>query len=369
MKSKKMTHFGRFIRHASVILLLFGTLNFLFLETQHAFAQTGAPPPPTDPVILPPAGSLIIDAIFPAIPPANITPLVGNGVLAVIPQNADNAIAIVNVTLCEKQNIDATLLVPASEQTDLVAKIEVIETGGLPAAALPVAFTNPLKVFEITVFNAQTGELITTHERILEFGVSLTPGVHPEDVALLHFNALEDEYGVIDITGDPIKGIVKAEMNETSTVEGIEQTEINRYTPFTLVSTTVSPQLAEAENEGTSSEGELIVQATPTLSKPDTTPSAQEVGTQADDGTASGSLFGSTTDDNDNSQSLFGAPAENDSEPDSDSEDTSESTSNESASVAGAYDSNNSNNNPLLSGFAVLITSLGAGFGFLRWRS
>lgn len=368
MNNKKIIHFGRFIRHISVILLLFGALNLLFLETQHAFAQTGAPPPPTDPVILPPAGSLIIDAILPAIPPANISPLVGNGVLAVIPQNAEDAIAIVNMTLCDKDNILGTLLVPASQETDLVAKVQVIEKAGLPAAALPVAFTNPLKVFEITLFNAETGELITTHERALEFGIGLSPGVHPEDVGLVHFNALEEEYDLIDITGDPIKGIVKASLTESSTFEGMLKTEINEYTPFALVSTAVSHDLAEAENEGTSSEGETIaqVQATPTLSKADTTALAQEIGTQAGDGTASGSLFGSATDDNGGSQSLFGAPADKESE--------SDSASSESASVASAYDSaesksNSSNNNPLLSGFAVLITSLGAGFGFLRWRS
>ena len=353
MNSKKMINLGRLMRRVSVMMLLFGALTFLFIEVQHTFAQTGAPPPPTEPVILPPAGSLVIDAIFPAIPPANIPPLVGNGTLAVIPQNAENAIGLLNALLSDE--IRTTLLVPASDTTDLIGKIQEVETAGLPAAALPVAFSTPLKVFQIDIFDAETGELITSHNPPLQIGIELSPGVHPEDVALLHFSASKNKYEIIDITGDPIKGIVKAEISETS--------------PFALVSTAVSPDLAKAEEEGTSSQGETIaqVQPTPSVSEADTSASAEQVGTQADDGSANRSLFGSATDGNGGSQSLFGAPTENENESENDS------ASSESASVASAYDSaesqsNSSNNSPLLSGFAVLITSLGAGFGFLRWR-
>ncbi len=373
-----MIHFKRFIHDVSVMLLLFGILNLLLLDTQYVLAQTGAPPPPTEPVFLPPVGSLLVDPVFPAIPPANVPPLVGNGVLAVIPKNGEDALALVNVILCEKENIRGTLLVPASDQTDLIAKVEVVEKSVLPAAALPVAFTNPIKVFEITLFNAETGELITEHvdERALQFGIGLSPGVSPTDVALVHFDALENEYDVIDITGDPIKGIVKANLNESSTTEGIIKTEINRYTPFALVSTAVSPDLAKAntdsDNEDTPAQGETVskVLATPTLNPVDTidSASAQQINTQEGNGTANRALFGSTPDNNDESTSIFGAPIEEES-----SESTSEAISAEDASVASAYDSvesksNQSNNNPLLNGFAVLVTSLGAGFGFFRWR-
>lgn len=371
MNSQKTINLESFIRHISVILLLFSVLNVLFLDTQHAFAQTGAPPPPTEPVILPPAGTLLIDPIFPAIAPTNIPALVGNGTLAVIPQNEENAVALINLLL--SNGTAATLLVPASGDTDLIAQIQEVEVGNLPATTLPVAFTSPLKVFQITIFDAETGELITIHNPALQFGIALSPGVSPEDVALLYFNASEKKYETIDITGDPIKGIVKAEITETSTLEEITNAEINQYSPFALISTAVSPDLANAENEDTSSQAETIaqVQATPTLSQADTTASAQEIGTQADSGTASRSLFGSATDGNESSQSLFGSPTDNESENDSQSD--SEPASSEEASIASAYDSaesqsNSSNNNPLLSGFAVLISSLGAGFGFLRWR-
>jgi len=343
MKGKKMIHLGRFIRHVSVMLLLFGALTFLFVEVQHALAQTGAPPPPTEPVINPPAGTVVIEPIFPAIPPANIPPLVGNGTLAVIPQNDENAIALINALL--SNGTPATLLVPASGNTDLVAKIQEVETAGLPAAALPVAFTAPLKIFEITLFDAQTGELITTHNPPLQIGIALSPGVHPEDVVLLHFSASKNEYEIIEITGDPIKGIVKAEITETS--------------PFALVSTALSSQSAKAENEATSSDGESIAEIK-------STPSVSEE-TQAEEESANRSLFGSTTDDDDRSQSLFGAPADNDTESDSERTQT-DSASTESTEDSVGGEANNSNNSPLLSGFAVLISSLGAGFGFFRWR-
>ena len=357
MRSKNRIHLGRFIRHVSVILLVFGALAFLLIEAQHAFAQTGAPP--SDPVITPPAGTVVIDPIFPATPPANIPPLVGNGILGVIPQNAENAVAPMNVLF--SNGIRATLLVPASDITELVVKIEEIETGGLPASALPVSFMDPLKAFEIAVFDAASGELITVHESPLLFGLALSPGTHPGDLVLLHFNPSTNLYERLEITGDPITGVIKAEMIETST--------------FALVSLAVSSQPAKTERVETTSDEEsrAEIKPTPSTNEAETASLEEETETQTDDGSRSGSLFGSTTEGNSGSQSLFGAPANNDANQ-SPSSDESEhnSTATDSPSIERADNSvlssfNKSNHNLLLTGFAVLITSLGIGFGFLGW--
>ncbi len=209
------------LRHYILMMALFA-VTLSFLSTGSIFAQTGAPPPPEEPVISPPAGTTVVEPVVPAIPPANIPPVTGDGVLVVIPETPDGGVAPINFTLDDVTDspIDdaaATLLVPASEDGDLAVVIQPLQqdSSGLPEP-LPEAEPGTIQlVFSIDIYSAN-GDIIHVHEEPLVFALDLPDGVDPSSLVLLHYNEVTGEYERLELIVDPLTGIVSALIYETS---------------------------------------------------------------------------------------------------------------------------------------------------------
>ena len=110
MNPKISAHYPpKFLKHSAILMAL---LALALLGQGLAFAQTGPPPPPPpEPPGPPPGvpacptfitplpGTPLVAITFPAVPPAGILPVVGNGVVVFIPAAGDGAVAVVNTTL------------------------------------------------------------------------------------------------------------------------------------------------------------------------------------------------------------------------------------------------------------------------------
>ena len=210
-----------------------------------ALAQTGPPPPDDDDddddddggfppgpppgvqscpaVIGPPPGTPRVDVSFPAVPPAGIPPVVGNGALALIPPATNGAVAVVEITTQPGHTFIA--IVPADPVKELVLRIQELEQVDLPAPLEPDNIpgfpptSNILGievVFEMDLYDATTGEEISAHAPILIGGFCFNTDFTPNTPVLFRFDAIATFYRIPVQIYFPASRTLRADLPETS---------------------------------------------------------------------------------------------------------------------------------------------------------
>ena len=230
---------------ALVLVMLVPAFGGILFPSDHglALAQTGPPPPDDDDddggppgpppppgiqscpeLIGPPPGTPRVDVMFPAVPPAGIPPVVGNGALALIPPATNGAVAVVEITTSPGHLLIA--IVPADPVRELVLRIQELGPGDIPAPlepenipALPPTSTveGVEVVFEMDLYDATTGDEILVHDPILIGGFCFNTDFAPNTPVLFRYNETSILYEIPAQIYFPASRTLRAELPETST--------------------------------------------------------------------------------------------------------------------------------------------------------
>jgi len=182
---------------------LFLTISLLLFVPLLAFAQGTGPPAPPEPIIFPPPGSVVIQPIYPAVPPPScLDPVVGNGALAVFPPQptyGDNVIGVVNALL--DNNKTATLLIPLTEDMrGSTVVVRIASAHDLPAP-LPdwVDQSVPISDIDICLVRPDgTHTLLKEHHPPLELGLKVLEGEDPTNMVLIRYDAPSGQYEALE---------------------------------------------------------------------------------------------------------------------------------------------------------------------------
>jgi hypothetical protein len=225
----------------SPYVLIAVCVAMLMLLPASAGAQSGPPPPPDPAVCYPPAGTTVVAATYPPVPPAGIPPVVGDGALAVIPP-AQNAVAVITTAL---GGCRGTFVVPADPARSLAVRIQGgLAVSQLPQPALPNASGAACR-FSVDIYDAATGQHVSASlpssstttlvpgsqagavQRvqlgtpqpaaapvISAFTAALMPGPQADAMQMLYFDPVQKAWLVVPGSAGPAAGVHSGQIGQ-----------------------------------------------------------------------------------------------------------------------------------------------------------